>query len=877
MAPGDRSLTGGDPGPVPSPPVGRPSEAADSRRLLVSLVLVRLRPLWPWIVLALLVLAGWDELRGVDLGKVRQLLRDTDPALLLALLASTFLNLSVAGFYDVAALGPPGRAPGATLRWPVGVLSFAWSNFFTIGPLAGPALRLWLYKPLGVDSVRALAGVSSIQATFWLTLLGWCAAVSLPLPRGLDGPVPRILAAVPLLLLVALALRAIPKLGRLPEAVRVWEGSPWALAAIGGGDWLLAWIVFHLALGGFEGSVPPALSLRAFFLGQLVGLLSLIPGGLGSADLFWGVVLAGAVGGRDRLIAGLLLYRFVYYVLPWAFATVAIAGRLLRTGPRFAAFVRSAVASYAVISGSVLLASAASPALATRAAFLHRTVPLVVVEISHGLSVLFGFLLLLISRGLAHGYRSSQRLAVALFLAGGLASFLKGLDYEEAVLALSVAAVLLVFQGSFTRQGTLHPSLEFALSVGACSIVLFGAVGLGSYGALPELASIFTRFGAHAQPERFLRGLAILSAIVVMVAIHLAQRTRAVERLPDPEDVERALEEARLLARTTNPLLVASADKAIFRTGLAPEEEGELRRKAVPGFIAYRASGPFLVAYSDPVCPRGAERDLLAAFLDFAEEQDRDVVLYQISPALIPVAHDFGFTFFKLGEEALVDLSTFTLRGDRWKHFRNVVNRMEKAGGRFEILEGETIRAALPELRQVSDAWLRAKGAFEKQFSIGRFQQAYLLRFPCAVVRDGTGRALAFANVLEGARGEEISVDLMRYRSEDVMDYLFVRLAEWGRERGFRRLNLGMAPLAAVGEGRWARPFERLARLLFRHGEQWYNYQGLRRYKEKFHPAWEPRYMAYRKPWQWPLAVVHVAVLIAGGWKAAILPRKAAR
>jgi phosphatidylglycerol lysyltransferase len=108
------------------------------------------------------------------------------------------------------------------------------------------------------------------------------------------------------------------------------------------------------------------------------------------------------------------------------------------------------------------------------------------------------------------------------------------------------------------------------------------------------------------------------------------------------------------------------------------------------------------------------------------------------------------------------------------------------------------------------------------------------------------------------------------------MDYLFVRLMLYGRERGFLRFNLGMAPLAAVGEERGARPFERLARVLFRHGEQWYNYQGLRRFKDKFDPTWEPRYMAYPKPWQWPLAVVNVAVLISGGWREVLLPRRAA-
>ena len=305
---------------------------------------------------------------------------------------------------------------------------------------------------------------------------------------------------------------------------------------------------------------------------------------------------------------------------------------------------------------------------------------------------------------------------------------------------------------------------------------------------------------------------------------------------------------------------------------------------APPGFIAYRTAGKFLVAYSDPVCPPGEEREILLAFLDEAAASDRDTILYQISASLLPMAHDLGFTFFKLGEEAVVDLARFDLKGNKAKTWRHSVNGIEKAGGRFEIVEGDAIRPLIPELRSISDEWLRIKEVSEKRFSVGRFDERYLLRFPCAVVRDRTGGIAAFANVLEGRSAGEMSVDLMRHRAtvgalaplKDVMDYLFIKLMIDAKERGYARFNLGMAPLAAVGELRWARPVERLAHVLFRYGESWYNYQGLRRFKEKFDPAWEPRYMAYPKPWDWPRAITSTAVLIAGGWRALVFPSKAA-
>jgi phosphatidylglycerol lysyltransferase len=104
------------------------------------------------------------------------------------------------------------------------------------------------------------------------------------------------------------------------------------------------------------------------------------------------------------------------------------------------------------------------------------------------------------------------------------------------------------------------------------------------------------------------------------------------------------------------------------------------------------------------------------------------------------------------------------------------------------------------------------------------------------------------------------------------MDFLFVSLFMRGKEQGYSRFNLGMAPLASVGEQRGAHARERLARVLFQRGEQWYNFQGLRAYKDKFEPEWVPRYMAYQDAWEWPVAIAYASALIAGGWRTILMP-----
>jgi phosphatidylglycerol lysyltransferase len=244
-------------------------------------------------------------------------------------------------------------------------------------------------------------------------------------------------------------------------------------------------------------------------------------------------------------------------------------------------------------------------------------------------------------------------------------------------------------------------------------------------------------------------------------------------------------------------------------------------------------------------------------------------VFYQVSIDWLPLLHDRGYSFFKLGEEAHVPLARVTLEGHAGKLARQILKRAERDGVTFEVVEPAAVPPLLPELSAVSATWLAAKHVRERQFSIGYFDEAYLSRFPLAIVRDvPRGRITGFANLLPGPGREELSIDLMRYRSDGpkVMDFLLQSLLIHGKGLGYQRFNLGMAPLARVGVARGAHLRERLARVLFQHGEHWYNFQGLRAYKEKFEPDWVPRYMAYPFAWEWPMAIAYVSALIAGRW-----------
>ena len=99
------------------------------------------------------------------------------------------------------------------------------------------------------------------------------------------------------------------------------------------------------------------------------------------------------------------------------------------------------------------------------------------------------------------------------------------------------------------------------------------------------------------------------------------------------------------------------------------------------------------------------------------------------------------------------------------------------------------------------------------------------------------------------------------------MDYLFIELMLWGQREGYRWFNLGMAPLAGLESHPLAPAWHRVGNFVFRHGEHFHNFEGLRRYKAKFDPVWEPRYLVARGGIALPRVVVDISVLIAGGAK----------
>ena len=175
------------------------------------------------------------------------------------------------------------------------------------------------------------------------------------------------------------------------------------------------------------------------------------------------------------------------------------------------------------------------------------------------------------------------------------------------------------------------------------------------------------------------------------------------------------------------------------------------------------------------------------------------------------------------------------------------MNKFEREGYEFSIVEPPFSEELMTELKEVSDSWLGSRN--EKGFSLGFFDESYIQRAPVAIVRDKDGKLVSFATLVPMEK-VTLSIDLMRHRSDapsGIMDKVFIELFKYGQENGYKYFDLGMAPLSNVGDSKYSFIEERVAHFIYEYGYKLYGFQGLKSFKNKYANEWHSKYTTYRK------------------------------
>jgi lysylphosphatidylglycerol synthetase-like protein (DUF2156 family) len=508
------------------------------------------------------------------------------------------------------------------------------------------------------------------------------------------------------------------------------------------------------------------------------------------------------------------------------------------------------------------VSSAITPPLATRLRWLLDLAPVEVPQAAGSALVFASIALLVIARGLRRGMRHTWIAALALLAVSLLTNLTKGLDVEEAACTAAVVYALFRYRHAF-RVRPAPTAFRRAALVAVTGVA--GAVAVG--GVLVALVGVHHRSGdddsVRALAERIAGNAALplpaaspfvtpaLAALGIAVAaavgwILVAPHRR---RTQSPAEHRAEREQARaIVARHGADTLAYFAlrdDKDWFFTGHS--------------VVAYAVRNGVCLVSPDPIGPLEERADTWADFCAFADANGWSVAVMAAGASWLPIYQAMGMRAIYLGDEAIVDCTTFTLDGGSMKSLRGAHNRVSKAGytvefvdpnhldsrGRREVLE------LLPETR---------RGGMERGFSmtLSRVFDSDDTGLLLAIARDVEGRAHAVCQFVPSAEIDGCSLDLMRRRHDEalpngVIDFVIVETILHMRRLGLRGLGLNFSVLRAVVSGErsdssW-RGIER--RVLARLSDS-AQIESLWRFNAKFHPEWQPRWVVVD-------AVEHVA------------------
>jgi phosphatidylglycerol lysyltransferase len=839
------------------------------------------------VALAALALAGlvaWAVAKAtaqIDFHLLVSALWATPATNIAAAVAATAASyLSLVG-YDICGLRyARAHAPLKTILL-ASFCGFAIGNSVGLGAFSGGAVRFRLYTAAGLspgEIARVILFISvaigvGLAAIAGVGLISHAAEVS-PLV-GVSADLLRVLAAMVLVLVVGFLVICASRQTPLRRGLLNIEPPRITLML----TQILLTTIDVIAAATVLWMLLPSVGIDFFAFTAIyaaalsLGALSHIPGGLGVFDL----AILYTVGGHtpaSAVAAALVAYRAIYYLVPLLFSTVLLASFELRRSLRTAtaqligrgasqlAPLFLAVTTFTV--GAILIASGAMPAFVDRVQILRFAVPLWAVEVSHFLTSVAGLLLLFAARGLYLRLDGAWWLALSVTLLGIPFSLVKGL----AVVAPSVSIMLLIglvaARGQFQRRASL---LSQPLSVGwflatGCVIAAMVWVLFFAFRDVGYAHELWWQFEFDAAAPRALR--AVLGVALLALGLGVWQLLRPASARVAPPNADEIARARRIATRQSRPdaLLALMGDKSFLfsNSGL--------------GFLMFATRGRTWAALGDPVGPATEWPELVWRFIELADRHGGRAAFYQIPASSLPLYLDAGLKILKLGEEARVFLPTFTLEGSARAELRYAIKRGERDGLQFEMIPPERVGSIIDQIEHISDAWVNkhAKGG-EKHFSVAAFQRDYLLAQSVALLHQN-GEAVAFASVMATQIRDEVTVGLMRYKpgeaSRYAMEYLFVRLIELLRKQGYRHFSLGMVPLSGFNTHRLAPRWHHLGRLIWSLGRSFYNFQGLRTFKGKFHPVWEPRYLA-ASGWFGPyLALIDITAQIGGGMRGAI-------
>lgn len=637
-------------------------------------------------------------------------------------------------------------------------------------------------------------------------------------------------------------------------------------------DWMVAFTLFFVLVRQFSQSANPYVIFTVFTVGSVAGILSLLPGGVGSFDL---VILLGLQHygiASEHILAVLILYRTFYYIIPLVIGIIFTLIAQSQSDNELIKFINfTKIKGFAnktsgitnmllsvliLISGVTLLSSALIPGIIERVKIVSKFLSFPILQLSRELSICIGILLIVISKEIRMKVKRSYNITKWLLLLGAVFAFIKGFAYEEATFLVIVLIILSMSKHSFYRRSL---PIDWFKTLVTLILALIGILTYMKVSHIIFKDFIKLSYFKALVPKGFVDILpsGIIAYVVLIVSVVYYEITK--EDIINDEryksiDEERLNDFLHKYEGNFLTHLIYLKDKHLFWS------------KDNNVLIQYEISHNLAIVLGDPIGEQKYLGEALIEFQDFIDEYGYKSVFYQSSEKLLPFYHDHGYYFFKLGETGLVELDDFDISSPKSRDFRNVLKRFEKDGFIFEMHEENSINENLfLALREISDEWLADRE--EMGFSLGWFNKGYLEKSKIGIIKNReTEEIIAFASISPSYDNDKsVSIDLMRFRKEvpnNTMTFLILNLILKFKEDNYKLFNLGMAPLSNVGITQNAHIQEKVAHLIFKYGKHFYSFDGLRKYKNKFDPRWEGRYLIYEDLTLLPSSLIEATFLI---------------
>jgi lysyl-tRNA synthetase class 2 len=533
--------------------------------------------------------------------------------------------------------------------------------------------------------------------------------------------------------------------------------------------------------------------------------------------------------------------------------------------PRFAAGLTALV-------GAVNIASALTPDIRWRGHLLLKVEALHTIEFFHALALPAGAALLLVAPYLLKRRRRARQVAFVLLVTIGIVNLLKGLDYEEALVGWGVAALLYAGRGQFNvehapmtlRSAVWRVPLIGSICVGLVTIadwvdhgrLKFEAKLLGESSALLRFRQGHDHFkihsaGAFGHDIHFAwipLGVHFMEIGALLLIAYVIFRPLAAPQAWPSASVRRlAVELVREHGQDTLSFFKLRPDKHYYFND---------DRTA---FVAYRVEAGTLLLSGDPVGPAPAFPELLLEVRSFARSRGLRLAAVGASEDLVKIYDDLGLQALYIGDEAIVELDTFSLEGRPIRKVRQSVSRLTKAGFSAELRTLATLDpATLPDIERVIA--LGRQGRPERGFSMamdsirGDCEQDTLF----VLARDEAGAIRGVLHFVPCYGRAAVSLSMMRRdpsTPNGLTEFLVVQAIELLRQRGIEEMSLNFATGARFMHAPKGRVEAALGRLCHRL-DRFFQLESLYRFNVKFFPRWDTRYLVYEGAFGLPRAAL---------------------